>query len=372
MTQKKALIFYISRYSGHFHAANAIERGLLEFSGDIEIKKVNALGYTNPILEKVINRAYMEVIKKKPEIWERIYDNQEVMQKAEKIREALHKFNMPKMKKLIELYSPDAIFCTQAFPCGMAAGYKKEFKKNILLIGILTDYAPHSYWLFDEVDFYVTPSEDISRELENKGVPFHKIKTYGIPVDPKFQKIKDIQTIWKDLGFTEKSNTILIMGGSQGLGAIEDVVESLLSDKEHKYRLLVVAGANKKLYKRMAKIKRSKDDNNFHMFSYVDNIDELMQISDVIISKAGGMTITETITKGLPMVIVDPLPGHERRNTDYLVKKGAAIEVKEHNQIHKAINELFDSKIALIEMRKNIEKLVKKDSALNIAKLAFE
>ncbi|MFH1797811.1 MAG: glycosyltransferase [Candidatus Omnitrophota bacterium] len=370
MTRKKALIFYISRYSGHFHAANAIEKGLLEFSKDIEIKKINALGYTNPILEKVLNRAYMEVIKNKPEIWERIYDNHEVMQKAEKIREALHKFNMPKMKKLIEAYSPDAIFCTQAFPCGMAADYKKKFKKNILLVGILTDYAPHSYWIFDEVDFYITPSDDITEELAKKGVPSHKIKAYGIPVDPKFQNEKDPQSIRKGLALEEKNETILIMGGTQGLGAIEDVVESLLSDREHNYQLLVVAGANKKLYKRMSKIKL-KSNNNLRVFSYVDNIDELMQISAVIISKAGGMTIAETITKRLPMVIVDPLPGHERRNTDYLVKKGAAVEIKEHSQIHKSVNELFDSEGALNKMRENIEKLSTKDSALNIAKLAF-
>jgi processive 1,2-diacylglycerol beta-glucosyltransferase len=370
--RKKALIFYISRYSGHFHAARAIEEGLRKVMGDIEVEKINALSYTNPILGKIINKAYLEVIKKKPEIWGHIYDNPDVMKRTKKAREALHKFNMSKIKKLLDAYSPDIILCTQAFPCGMVADYKKSCGKDIPLIGVLTDHAPHSYWLFDEVDFYVVPSEETAWVLKQKGIPSEKIKVYGIPVDPKFRKQHDRSRIKKDLGFREENPTVLIMGGSQGLGAMEEVVRALLADAEHSYQLLVVTGSNKRLYTRLRKISRKKGGENLRVLSYVENIDGLMEISDIIITKAGGMTVAEALVKKLPMLIVNPIPGHERMNTDYLVEKGAAVEVEDCSRVHRKVNELFDAKGVLDWMKRNIEKLSKPDSALNIAKLVFK
>ncbi|MFH1552129.1 MAG: glycosyltransferase [Candidatus Omnitrophota bacterium] len=370
--RKKALIFYISRYSGHFHAARAIEKGLLEAGGDIETKKVNALAYTNPVLEKIIIKTYLELIKKKPELWGHVYDNPDVIKKTNKVRETIHRFNMSKIKRLIEAYSPDVIFCTQAFPCGMVADYKRSCGEKTLLIGVLTDHAPHSYWLFDEVDFYVVPYDETAHLLEQKGVPPGKIKVYGIPVDPKFRQEKDARRIRKYLDFQEGRPTILIMGGSQGLGAMEKVARSLLQDEDHNYQLLVVTGSNKKLCAKLKRLGKKKGGENMRVLSYVENIDELMEVSDVIVTKAGGMTIAEALAKKLPILVVDPIPGHERMNTDYLVEKGAALEIDDYSQIHQKINELFDSQGKLGRMKKNTEKLSKPDSALDIARLAFK
>jgi len=294
-----------------------------------------------------------------------------VMKKTRKAREALHRFNMSKIKKLLDLHSPDVIFCTQAFPCGMVADYKKSCGKKTPLIGVLTDHAPHSYWLFDEVDFYVVPSDETARVLEQKGVPPEKIRVYGIPVGPKFRRQHDRHLIKREFGFREKDPTILIMGGSQGLGAMEEVVKSLLGDIRHNYQFLVVTGSNKKLNAKLKKLGCRKGGENIRVLSYVENIDELMEISDIIITKAGGMTIAEALVKELPMLIVDPIPGHERMNTDYLVQKGAAIEIEDYSQIHRKINELFDSEGMLERMKENTKKLARPDSALDIAKLAF-
>ncbi|MFH1878240.1 MAG: glycosyltransferase, partial [Candidatus Omnitrophota bacterium] len=315
--RKKILIFYISKYSGHFHAANAIEQGLRYVGGDFDVEKINALGYTNPILGKIINTAYIEIIKKKPEIWGNIYDNPEVMKKTEKARAALHRFNMSKMSKLLEKHAPDVILCTQAFPCGMVADSKRTFGRQIPLIGVLTDHAPHSYWLFDDVDYYVVPSEKTAEVLKNKGVPDKKIKPYGIPVDPKFRIKNDMPAVRKKLGLACGNPTVLIMGGTQGLGAMEEVVKSLLRDEGHNYQLLVVAGSNKKLCSRLKKLSAHEKNRNIHILSYVDNIDELMDAADVIVTKAGGMTISEAAVKKLPMLVIKPIPGHERMNTDY-------------------------------------------------------
>ncbi|MDP8299540.1 MAG: glycosyltransferase [Candidatus Tantalella remota] len=369
---KKALIFYISRLSGHYQAASAVEKGLLSIDPDIEIEKVNALGYTNPILGEIINKAYLEVIKHKPELWGNIYDNPDVMKKTAKARDALHKFNMSKVRKLIDSKTPDVIVCTQAFPCGLVADYKRSCGKDTMLVGILTDHAPHSYWLYDEVDYYITPSKETAGVLEKKGVPPQKIKAFGIPVDPKYSEGHSVSNTKEDLGFDGDRPVLLVMGGSQGLGVMEETVRSFFCDERHGYQILVVAGSNKKLYSRLKKMESKNGSRHMRVLSHVDNIDELMEAADLIITKAGGMTTAEALVKKLPMLIIKPIPGHEQMNTDYLVSEGAAIEVTDHREIHEIVNSLFDDGDKIETMRRKCEEIARPGSAVDIAKLILE
>lgn len=370
--KKRILIFYISKYSGHYHAASAIEEAFLERCGEeAEVEKINALDYTNPILGRIINRIYLRIIKKRPYIWGNMYDNPEVLEKTKKARAALHKFNKAKIKRLIDKKKPDIIICTQAFPCGMVADYKKNTGSSLKLIGILTDHAPHSYWLFDEVDFYVVPDEKTAAVMQAKGVPHEKVKALGIPVSLRFRPKGDRRRVLKDLGFSERKPVILVMGGSQGLGAIEEAVRSLSLDDRHGYQLIVVTGKNKKLFSRLSRAKHVKDKHGIRIFSFVENISDLMEASDVIMTKAGGMTTAEALAKGLPMIIVDPIPGHERLNADYFVNEGVAVEIKDYSEMHRTINQLFDSRETLYKMGEKAKAISKPDSALDIARLAL-
>ena len=370
--KKKVLILYISKFSGHYRAAEALEAALLKMPVEVDVTKINVLNYTNPILGRMINRAYMEVIKKKPEIWGNMYDNPEVMKKTKKVREILHRFNMAKIGKMIKKYSPEIVYCTQAFPCGMVADYKKAFPLDITLVGVLTDHAPHSYWLYDEVDYYIAPSLETAERLKEKGVPNSKIKAFGIPVDPIFGVKQDKEKIRLSLGLDVARPTILIMGGSQGLGVIEEAVISLASDGEHDYQLIVAVGSNKKLFSKLEKHSRNLAPGKMKLFSYTKNVDILMDASDVVVTKAGGMTTSEALAKLLPMVIVMPIPGHERMNADHLVSKGAAVEVKDMALLHKKLNELFDYPEKLKKMSENASSIAHPESALDAALLIFE
>ncbi len=368
---KKVLLFYITQFSGHYQAAKAIERALLGLDGSIEADMINAFDFTNPILGRIITRAYLEVIKKKPELWGNIYDNPSVLEKMKKAREALHKYNKPKIKKLLDTFAPDAVYCTQAFPCGMVADYKRAYGKDIPLIAVLTDHAPHSYWIFDEVDVYVVPSERTADIMEQKGISREKIRIYGIPVDLRFKEEQKKDPIRVDLGISPEKSTVLIMGGSQGLGAMEGVVKSFLGDEEHPYQLLVVTGINKKLYKRLLDIIPS-ENRLIKLLPYTENIEELMEVSDIIITKPGGITTAEALAKRLPILIINPIPGQEFLNTEYLVKEGVAIEAEDFNEIHDTINELFSSPDTLRKMKENAERVARPDSALKIAELVVK
>jgi len=367
MHPKRIILMYISEVSGHRSATLAIEKAIKQLHPDTEILNINAFNYTNPISEKVINRIYMEVIKRTPKIWDYLYDNPSVVKGLENIKQHIHKSNSPKLKKLFDKFNPDLVVCTQAFPCGMVADFKKTYGVNLPLVAVLTDYIPHSYWVYNEVDYYITPSEEVSARLEKKGVKAFKIKSYGIPFDSKFNQKLNNEDIFCKLKLNPHKPVVLIMGGGQGLGPIKTIVKSL-EKSEYDIAELIVAGTNKKLFRSLKrKIKHYKKE--IYLFGFVQNIHELMYISKVIISKPGGVTTAEVLSMGLPMVIVKPIPGQEINNTNFLTQKQAAIKVDEPKEVYQVIDDLLKNKVKLERLRNAGLKIAKPNASIDVAKL---
>jgi processive 1,2-diacylglycerol beta-glucosyltransferase len=367
MQPKRIILMYISEVSGHRSATIAIEKAIKILSPKSEILNINAFNYTNPISEKVINRIYMEVIKHTPKVWDYLYDNPSVVKGLEKIKNSVHKANSPKLKKLFDNFNPDLVVCTQAFPCGMVADYKKTYESDLPLVAVLTDYIPHSYWVYDRVDYYITPSDDVSERLAKKGVAASKIKSYGIPFDHKFNQRLNSEDIFQKLNLDPHKPVVLIMGGGQGLGPIKTIVKSLEKVKQD-IQELIITGTNKKLYRTLRrKIKRYKKE--IHLFGFVQNIHEFMHISKIIISKPGGVTTAEVLSARLPMVIVKPIPGQEVNNTNFLTHKGAAIKVDEPKDVYQVIDALLEDKNKSEHLRQAAAEIAKPNASMDIAKL---
>ncbi len=367
MRPKRIILMYISEVSGHHSATLAIEKAIKELSAASEILNINSFNYTNPISEKIVNKIYMGVIKRAPKIWDYLYDNQKVVKGIEKLKKTVHKFNSPKFKALFDRFRPDAVVCAQAYPCGMVADYKKTYNSQIPLIAVLTDYVPHSYWIYDNIDYYITPSETVSARLANKGVARAKIRALGIPFDPDFSRDMDKGLIKKKLGLSADKPVVLIMGGGQGLGPIKSVVNSL-EGLPFDIQELIVTGTNAKLYKSLKKrIKRLK--NQVKLYRYVNNINEMMTASDLLISKPGGVTTAEALAKDLPMIIVKPIPGQEANNTAYLTESGAAIKIDDPRQIHATVRALLSDPLELEKFKEGCRKIKKPNASIDIASL---
>lgn len=370
MSKKRIILMYISEVSGHHSATLAIEKAIKLLSPDTEILNINAFNYTNPISEKIVNRLYMRVIKSTPLIWDYLYDNPAVVNKIDKIKDTVHKFNSPKLKNLFDRFNPDAVACSQAFPCGMVADFKKAYNSHLPLVAVLTDYVPHSYWIYDRIDYYVTPSEEVSRRLIEKGVSADKAKPLGIPFDPDFNNPIVKEEILQKLKLENDLPTILIMGGGQGLGPIKTIVKSLGKIKKE-FQEIIVCGINKKLYNSLSRILK-KHPKKTLLFKYVDNINEMMGISDLIITKPGGVTTAEALAKKLPMIIVRPIPGQESNNTDYLIAKGAAVKIDRVKDINDVVLDLLNNKNKLERLRQSAGLVNKPNASLDIAKLILD
>ena len=369
MKPKRIMLMYISEVSGHRSATMAIEKAIKVIRPDTEIMNINAFNYTNPISEKIINRIYMGVIKSAPQIWSYLYDNPKVVKKLEKMKNNVHKMNSPKLRVLFEKFKPDIVICTQAFPCGMVAHYKKDYSSKISLIAVLTDYIPHAFWVYDAVDYYITPSEDVTGRLVKKGIPRNKIRSLGIPFDHKFNGPIDHSKLFLKYKLDPDLPTVLIMGGGQGLGPIKDIVKSLEKVKGP-LQEIIIAGTNKRLYNSL-KRKIKKSNKKILLFGFINFVNELMDICDIIVSKPGGVTTAEVLSKRIPMVIIKPIPGQEASNSDYLIEKGAAIKIDEPKKICTVIEDLLNNPEKANRMREAAGKIGKPNASLDIAKLVL-
>jgi len=365
--RERILLIYITKVSGHRQATVAIQKSLKQLNPNIEAPTVNGFGYTYPILEKVVNRAYMSVIKRTPKVWDYMYDNPKIVKKSKSIKDFLHKTSYDKFARLFLRYNPDAVVCTQAFPCGMVAAYKKKHNLKTVIIGVLTDFSPHSFWINEGVDYYVVPSVEAKERFIKKGVPADQIKVYGIPIRTKFSTQLDKKPIADSLGLDVNKPTIVIMGGGQGLGPIKKIVKSLIKVNLD-FQMIVLAGINKKIINSLKRYTK-KSEKKILIFEFANNVDELMEIATLIITKPGGITTAECFAKGLPMVIVNPIPGQEMRNTDFLIKKGIGIRIDDTSDIGEEVELLLKSPERLASMSKAAYENAKPHSALDIAKL---
>ena len=361
---------YITEVSGHHRATLAIEQSLRALNQDIELRKVNGFGYLYPRMEKVVNKTYMGVIKTTPRIWNYLYDNPRVYRRTKRIKEIIHKKTHRKLSQLLNEFKPDTIICTQAFPCGLVADYKVSHHLDVDIIGVLTDYAPHSYWLHEGVDYYVIPSQETKDRFLKEGVPEERIKLFGLPVDPKFSEELDKKEIAIKLGLNDQIPTLLIMGGGQGLGPIKKIVASLIKSAAD-FQIIVLAGTNKKVLTFLRKVQK-RNLKKMIFFEFTDQVHELMTLATLVITKPGGMTTAEALSKGLPMVIVKPIPGQEMYNAKYLLEKGVAIRVNHINKIAQDIEPLLNDQEKLKSMSHCALAISHPHSSIKIAQFIFD
>jgi processive 1,2-diacylglycerol beta-glucosyltransferase len=368
---ERVMLSYIDITTGHKRAAQAVHKTFKMVYPNIEILELDPLGYFHPVIENIIGKVYFEMLKTNPHFWEYVYDNEKIVKFTAKFRQILNSLNSSRLSKLFYSFNPQAVVCTHAFSCGIFSALKEKRANGLLLIGIITDFDVHSYWIHKNVSSYIVANEYTAEKLQQKGIDKKRIKILGIPIDPVFTEDKNIQDLKKKYNLKEDLSTILVMGGGLGFGPIEKIVYYLNEIENIEFQIIVVAGTNKELELKLIEL-TSKLPKLTKIFGHVDFIDELMKVSDVFITKPGGMTSAESLSCCLPMVIVNPIPGQEDRNTQYLTSQGVAIKANNEFEISKIILELLTKPQKLNEMRSKILNIRKPKSAFNIVKAIEE
>lgn len=350
----KILILSASIGSGHTKAAEAIEKIL-----NCEVKTIDFMSKKISLLNWLTKKFYLAALKFIPDLYDRIYKFVGTKQSGIFARLLTSCTMYFPFVRLLKKYNPDVIVCTHPFPEAAASLWKflhAKSEENFLLATVLTDYSLHEIWIYSEVDIYFVATEKMKKELAAHCRPNQEIYSSGIPIGSEFKS--------EEKNFSSPSFTLLIMGGGLGLGSIEETLIDL-ENFETPLKIFVIAGQNEKL---LARLKNFKSRHKIKIFGYVENICELMKISDLLITKPGALTMTEAFASGLPMILHAPIPGPESENAAYAIKNGAAISA-EKLKISEVIKKFFENPAKLVEMKLNAKKLSKVHAADDIAKI---
>ncbi|MCF7873915.1 MAG: glycosyltransferase [Candidatus Omnitrophica bacterium] len=363
-------IFHISDFGGHSQAALNIKEAILAKDNNAKVVNLNSFQYFYPRTEKVVDAIYKLVIKQIPSLWGKAYDHETVVKRLRPWHKVVNHICFPKLRKYIKFEKPNCFITTQAFPCGIIADYKKKHKPDIPLIAVVTDFHPHRFWVHSSVDHYVVASDEAKNTLVKEGVAEDKVSVFGIPISIKFIKSSfDSEPIEK-LGLSSQRKSVLVMGGGLGIGPIEKIVRNL-DQLNHDFQLIVVCGKNRFLYRKLEKIK-NKIKKPLFIFSYVEYVDKIMDFSDIIITKAGGITVSEALAKRIAIIITNPIPGQEELNVDFLIRRNAIIKADGFKQINKNVASLIENSDKLRFFKKNAEENSQGNSSAKIADLIFK
>ena len=401
---KKVLIMSASTGGGHNRAAKAIQEEIInkKVKGEnIECKIIDSLKLVNTFMDKIISRGYEKSAMYTPEAYGSMYrlSETDLISKNEFKDNPITSLMARKFKTLLKEEKPDFIIGTHPFPMIALSKMKKasDIKKNEELyremhpdempsyfhwvdntmkmpplMSILTDYTTHSTWIQNEIDYYVVGHEYVKRLLVSEGVEPDKVKPFGIPVEKSFLNHREKDVILEELGFDPSKRVILLIGGSFGAGNIKDTLEELIGiDRD--FQILVVAGRNKSLKEKLDKrLEEDTNGKNIKILGFTNIMNDILSAVDFIITKPGGLTTTESLLKGVPMIIPYYIPGQEGENLDFLTNCGAAIRITNKYTIPVVLSVLLDYPERIELLKRNIDSIKKVDSARNIASLVEE
>ncbi len=340
----KILIIHATAGAGHKKAAEAIFHGI-KAKMPCDIVLVDALDYSNPIFKYSYPNFYSFVVSRMPWLWALVFgllDIPQLQPVVRFIRRVYNAINTQRLSRYLKDEQFDWIICTQ-FLSAEVSGYLKRTKQiKSKVLCVVTDFDVHRIWVNEGVDFYAGACDYTRDKLIELGVPKDHAFVTGIPTDPKFQKEWDVAVIRRQLGINEEAITTLIATGSFGFGPIEELIDILKS-----HQLIIVCGHNKKLYERLSQ----RALPHVKVCGLVNNMDELMAASDIMVTKPGGLSIAESLVKGLVLVFFSAIPGQEINNVNVLKKFEVGLGLLELKSIGEAVGRLHQSKQELADQR---------------------
>lgn len=375
MQKKKIIIAYASAGAGHAKAAHAIDAAFKKINrDDVEAKLINTLDYSSAFLKKSYPAIYLFLVNRIPTIWGLgyyLFDTRiiykAIIALARRIGNSL---NCAPLVDFLQHYNPDVIINTHFLGIEVMAHMKRKgMLKNTKLVSVVTDYFMHSFWVDKIIDYCCVAQEESKEHLIKRGMPPEKIRIFGIPVDPIFAIKKDKKELCAKLNIRDSLATVLIGSGGFGVGPIKELVKEL-SGIRKEIQLLVVCGKNPRLYNEINESAKSSKI-PIKVYEFVDNMDELMGVSDLMVTKSGGMTSSEAMAKDLPMVITSAIPGQEARNCRFLLKSGTAIHAGSVKKAKEIVLDVLDSEEKLEQLRERIKKIKKPNSSFDIAQFAL-
>lgn len=366
---KKVLIFYAAYGGGHYSAANSIKK-YLDDNFEVETEIIDCIEYINKVLNKLTTEAYKEMAKKVPYLWGKVYSNSQRGLLGH-VSSRTNKVMAIKLKNLIKEKQPDLIVSTHPFSSQMVSYLKRKGKINCKLVTVLTDFAPHDQWLIghEYTDSFFVANTKMEKYLCDYGVNPSKIHVTGIPLSERFFQKFNKQDVYNEFELDSSKPVILFFGGGEfGLGKDRtmQILEALINTL-NTVQIIAISGRNPKMYSAFKEtVENLGCQDRVKIFEYTNKVPELMSISSLVVTKPGGLTTSESLASELPILVINPIPGQEEENAEFLVEHNVAVWLKKEDNPNKVIENLFNDSEKLDDMKKNTVLLAKKNSTKDI------
>ena len=371
----RILVLSASVGAGHLRAAEAVEVALRQIVPDATVRNVDVLEMTNRLFRRIYGKLYLDLVNLAPHALGYFYDltdrpSRSGRNRSDRFRLVLEKLNLKTFTKFLRSEPRDLVINTHFLPAEIIASLRKRGKLSLPQVTVTTDFETHRLWVNQPCERYFTATEEGALYLRHWGVPAETIFVTGIPIHPVFSTPKDRVACLRKHGLAEDLPVILQLSGGFGVGPIEKLFAAILQVQKP-VQLVTITGRNEALKKKLTALD-TPSRHRVKVMGFTKEIDELMQAADLVVTKPGGLTTSEVLARGAVMVIVNPIPGQESRNSDYLLENGAAIKVNNSATLPYKIDHLLSDTSRLAQLRENVRRIAHPRAAFDVVQSALE
>jgi len=366
----RILILSASVGAGHLRAAEAVELALRQVAPEATVRNLDVLTLTNAAFRRLYGKAYFDLIRRAPHLVGFLYD---VMDRRpsrlavrDRTRRLVQRMNLTRLKRLLTDDGWDAIVNTHFLPAEIIARLRRHGRLDTPHATVTTDFQTHRLWVHTPCERYFTATPEGAINLASWGIDAATIRVTGVPIHPAFARVKTRAACAARQGLASDRPIVLQLGGGLGLGPVAQIHASLLAI-EQPIQLVAVAGRNEKA-KRELEAVACPPRHRRAVLGFTDQMDELMAAADLVVTKPGGLTVSECLARGCAMVVIDPIPGQETRNCDYLLENGCATKAASLATLRYKVEGLLAEPRRLARMKRSARRIARPGAAFDIAR----
>jgi len=364
---KRILLLSVSAGAGHMRAAEAIRACANVPGSEVEATHLDVMNFVSPAFRKLYADYYINLVNKLPAVWGYLYqvtNDAAPDSSMQRVRRGVERLSTRALRKEITAFKPDAIICTHFLPAEILARMIRKGDLDCPVWVQVTDFDLHRMWVQDHIAGYFAASEEVAFRMRAHGIAAANIHVTGIPIMPAFGQLLDRKVCAAEYGLDPARTTILLMGGGAGLGSLDTVAERLLG-LNGDFQLIALAGKNAAALAALQAL-AARYPGRLLPQGFTDKVERLMACADLVITKPGGLTTSECLAMGLPMIVNSPIPGQEERNADYLLEQGVAMKACDAVTLEYRVGYLLDNPDRLSDMRAKALALGRPDAALRV------
>jgi processive 1,2-diacylglycerol beta-glucosyltransferase len=367
MPKQKVLLLSVSAGAGHVRAAEALRLTAEAEFPQLETLHLDAMDYVPSTFRKVYTDFYITLVNSYPTLWGMLYQRSSEADPdgpMQKLRRAIERLGTGDLRKAINAFAPAAIVCTHFLPAEILMREIRRGRVDVPVWVQVTDFDLHGMWVIPCMTGYFAASDEIAFRMRANRIDAERVYTTGIPVMPAFTVPQDRQSCAARFGLDPGKRTIMLMGGGAGVGRLDEVAAGLMR-LEQDFQLLVLAGRNEAALARL-KAHAAEHPGRLFPYGFTNEVAQLMACTDLVVTKPGGLTTSECLAMGVPMVVYAPIPGQEERNADYVLEQGAAWKAIDQVSLEYKLRQLLAEPDRLAGMRECARRLGRAHAARHV------